>query len=186
MTNTGYQLIRDSMKTPSGSIYTNITGQRLASSRMSIFPVNRATPSNLSQLIQSSMKRPAGSIYTNITGQRIITAAQRLGSSSVSMSPITQRAPMPRTAAAAAAATAAPLVASRGMTARIPSVSLGGGAISTKVPSPGLGLGNITTGIEGTVNNIVDTTKSLIPLATKIIIGLVVLKIGFWLIRGRR
>ena len=183
MTNTGYQLIRNSMKTPSGSIYTNITGQRLASSRMSIFPVNRATPSNLSQLIQSSMKRPAGSIYTNITGQRIITAAQRLGSSSVSMSPITQRAPMPRTAAAAAAAT---VVASRGMTARIPSVSLGGGAISTKVPSPGLGLGNITTGIEGTVNNIVDTTKSLIPLATKIIIGLVVLKIGFWLIRGRR
>ena len=167
MTNIGYQLKRDSMKSPSGSIYTNITDQKLASSRMRVSPVSRATPSNLSQLIQSSMKRPSGSIYTGTIGQR-------LPSSRMTISSLTRVEPT--LATAATARVAGPLVTSRGMTA-----ALGGGAIS-----PALGGGDIGTGIEGTINNIVDTGKSLMPLAIKVGIGLVALKIVFWLIRGRR
>ena len=185
MTNIGYQLKRDSMKSPSGSIYTNITDQKLASSRMRVSPVSRATPSNLSQLIQSSMKRPSGSIYTGTIGQR-------LPSSRMTISSLTRVEPT--LATAATARVAGPLVTSRGMTAALGggaiSPALGGGAISPALGggdiSPALGGGDIGTEIAGTVNNIVDTGKSLMPLAIKVGIGLVALKIVFWLIRGRR
>jgi hypothetical protein len=55
--------------------------------------------------------------------------------------------------------------------------SLGGGAFAT-APSPG--------GLGGIGDSITNTVKSYIPLAIKIVLAVVAIKILLWLIRGRR
>jgi hypothetical protein len=68
----------------------------------------------------------------------------------------------------------------------IPSASaapLGGGALAT--PSPG-GLGGIGGDISNIGSGIMDTAKSYAPLAVKVVLAVVAIKIVFWLIRRRR
>jgi hypothetical protein len=53
---------------------------------------------------------------------------------------------------------------------------LGGGALATS--SPG--------GLSGITDSIVSTTKSYAPLAVKVVLAVVAIKVVLWLIRGRR
>ena len=69
----------------------------------------------------------------------------------------------------------------------IPSASaapLGGGAVAA-APSSGA-LGGITGSLTGLGSSITSTVKSYIPIATKIVLAIIAIKMLLWLMRGRR
>jgi len=71
-----------------------------------------------------------------------------------------------------------------GRTSNIVSAApLGGGAIPT--PSPGVG-GGLSGSISNLGSSITNTIKEYIPLAIKIILAIIVIKILLWLLKGRR
>lgn len=65
--------------------------------------------------------------------------------------------------------------------------SMGGGAIA-QAPAPTSGLGEVTTQLGGGLTNIGSsiskTATDYLPLAIKVVIGVIVIKIALWLVRG--
>jgi len=65
----------------------------------------------------------------------------------------------------------------------MPAASAGGGL---SVAAGGLGLGGIGESITSTGTGIVNMVKQYIPLAVKVILAVIVIKIVLWLIRGKK
>jgi hypothetical protein len=82
--------------------------------------------------------------------------------------------------------------ASSGLAAGGTALARGGPAVGS-VPAGGLSLGDgglplggVTTSLGGIGKSITDTGMQLLPLAIKVVIAVIVIKIVLWLIRGRK
>jgi hypothetical protein len=64
------------------------------------------------------------------------------------------------------------------------------GAAAAAAPASGaaadLGLGGIGESMSDIGNSIADTVKEYLPLAIKVILAVIIIKIVLWLLRGRR
>jgi len=75
--------------------------------------------------------------------------------------------------------------AGTGLAAGGTALARGGPAVGT-IPGGGLGLGSIGASLTSTGTGIVNIVKQYIPLATKVVLAVIVIKIVLWLVRGRR
>ena len=70
-----------------------------------------------------------------------------------------------------------------GRTSKISAAALGGGAIAPVSPGVSGGFGESISNLGGSIT---DTIKQFIPIAIKILLAVIVIKIFLWLLRGRK
>jgi len=134
---------------------------------------------NTTELIQALRKQSAsGSFYNRAQIRRGITITKK----APSVQPSVPRIPITTITTRAISAPMAPTALGR-TSSIISAAPLGGGAIPT--PSPGVG-GGLDGSISGIGSNIIGTVKQYIPLAIKVVLAIIVIKILLWLLKGRR
>ena len=75
-------------------------------------------------------------------------------------------------------------IISSGATARRAAVTGGGAGLAV---ASGGGLANRVSGdVSGVLGDVVDTGKGLLPVAIKVVLAVIIVKIVLWLVRGRR
>jgi hypothetical protein len=171
----------------------------------SVQPIARS-PSQM-QTISTGLSQPTPRVQLPISrGSATSSYVTQLAQSSVSRQPATRPPPMNVRQAMGGVTppfptgrnVVSPIVGDR--TGMLPPSTLatqsafGGetGGMGTAAPAAGaaaaadLGLGGIGESISSFGSGIVDTIKEYIPLAIKVILAVIVIKIVLWLLRGRR